>query len=204
MENETNNGSNTTKKVIRQVTLSRLKAGEQPFLAWGYSYLKKMELVEDPENPGEYIEEEVQIKIPIKSVGVSEVSDRIARKAPTPPTYKDYVKMGTEEAKALGLTHPKICIFENYSDPEYKEALRKHGQRTVYAAVLAGLAMDIEDADGRLVVEANGHNKPTKIVDEDRAIEILKEQGISNAQFDQLYEDIQHLTQREVARVDRE
>lgn len=193
---------------IKQITISQLKAGEQPFLAWGYSYLKIMQLVETNERDenGEpvMVPEEVQAKVPIKSVGVSEVADRIARKAPVPPTTKDYVKMGTDEAKALGLTQPKIAIIENFSDPTYKEELRKHTQRMVYSAVLAGLAMNILDSDGTLVVKANGHNKPTEIIDEDKAIDILKSQGISNAQFDQLYEDIQSLTRRETERVDRE
>jgi hypothetical protein len=195
--------TNGNKPKVRQVAITRLKAGEQPFLAWGYSYLKGTEIVEDPDKPGKFIAEEVEFVVPIKSVGVSEVTDRIARKAPVAPMIRDRITPGSEDGKALGLTHPKMVDRENFTDETYKEELRKHQQRTVYAAVLAGLAMDVFDGDN-LVVQANGHNQPTKILNEDRAIEILKEQGISNAQFDQLYADIQQLTTKERERVDQE
>jgi hypothetical protein len=173
-------------------------------LAWGYSYVKTTQTVEDPANPGEFIEEEVELKIPIKSVGVAEVTDRIARRTPVPPTSKRYIKPGDEEYKLLGLKTPKIVEEENYADPDFKEEIRKHTQRTVYASILAGLAMDIVDENEALVLKCNGHNKATDIIDEDKAIAILKSQGLSNAQFDQLYEDIQHLTTKEKERVDLE
>jgi hypothetical protein len=64
--------------------------------------------------------------------------------------------------------------------------------------------MDIVDENEALVLKCNGHNKATDIIDEDKAIAILKSQGLSNAQFDQLYEDIQHLTTKEKERVDLE
>ena len=83
--------TNGNKPKVRQVAITRLKAGEQPFLAWGYSYLKGTQLVEDESKPGNYIAEEVEFKVPIKSVGVSEVTDRIARKAPVPPVIRDRI-----------------------------------------------------------------------------------------------------------------
>ena len=196
MENE--------KKKIKQITIGKLKAGEQPFLAWGYSYLKTTQVVEDPEHPGELTQEEVELKIPIKSVGVAEVTDRIARRAPVPPTSKRYIRPGDEDYKALGLKQPTIIVEENYADPDFKEQMRIHTQRTVYSSILAGLAMDIVESDDTVVLRCNGHNKPTEIINEDRAIAILKEQGISNAQFDKLYEDIQSLTMKEKERVDLE
>ena len=192
------------KKPIRQIAIAKLKAGEQPFLAWGYSYLKGTVLVDDPDNPEQKMAEEVRFVVPIKSVGVSEVTDRIARRAPVAPVIRERITPGSEDGKALGLTHPKMVDRENFADETFKEQLRKHNQRTVYAAVLAGLAMDIVDENDQPVVKANGHNKPTDIIDEDKAIEILKSQGISNAQFDQLYEDIQDLTRKERERVDQE
>lgn len=192
------------KKPVRQIVIARLKAGEQPFLAWGYSKVKGTQLVEDPNNPGEMVEEEVELKIPIKSVGVSEVADRMLRHAPVPPVVQKLVKKNSPEAKELGLTHDKFVDHENTTDPAYKEAVKNYNQRLVYMAVLAGLSLDIEDGDGNKVVESVAANRATKINDEDKAIAILKEQGISNAQFDQIYEDIQNLTRKEKERVDQE
>jgi len=193
------------KPKIRRQVLERLRAGEQPFLAWGYSLLKKKEAsIVD----GEIVEEEVELAIPIKSVGMAEAMDMIARKAPVPPTKDEYIRAGSPEAKALGLPHGKIIRVEDRTDPEYKEQVIQHARWSLYHSILNGLAMDIEDvdADGRPVpvVKANDNKSATQILDQDKAITILKSQGVSNEQFEQLYSDIQALTMREKETIDRE
>ena len=191
------------KKIVRQVVISALRSGEQPFLAWGYSYLKGMQLVPSEDDPEKMVEEEIEYKVPIKSVGVAEFTDRLSKKTPTPPTSKRFVKKGSDEGRALNLTHDQIVIEENFADPAYKEQLKAHAQRSVYGQCLAGLAVDVYDGE-RQVIKSNGHNKPTDIIDEEAAINVLKGQGLSNEQFDNLYQDIKDLTSRERERVDQE
>jgi len=195
---------NGNKPKLRQIVISKLRAGEQPFLAWGYSLLKVTQLVQDPADPENFIPEEVEVKVPIKSIGVAEVTERISRKAPIPPIRKEYIRPGSEDAKALGLNSPRLVEVENFADPDYKEKLRNYNQESIYKMILAGLAMDIETADGVTVVQSNDIRSATTVIDEDKAVMVLKGQGLSNEHFDQLYSDIKALTSKEKARVDQE
>jgi hypothetical protein len=194
------------KKPVRRQILDSLRAGEQPFLAWGYSLLKKKESTMS--ETGDIVDEEIELAIPIKSVGMAETMDRIARKAPVPPVKREYIKMGSDEAKALGLSHGKIIDIEDRTDPAYKEQLLEHGRWALYHTILNGLAMNIYDVDADQkdvpVVLANDKKSATQVLDENKAIAILKSQGVSNEQFEQLYSDIQALTMREKETIDRE
>jgi len=198
--------SDKATKVVRRQVIERLRAGEQPFLAWGYSLLKRKEAFTEAD--GSIIEEEFELAVPIKSIGVAETMERIARKAPTPPITKQYIKVDSDEGRGLGLKIPRIVEVENLTDPAYKEQMQAHGRWAMYNMILTGLAMDVEDKDpdGKpvLVVKSNDNRSATQILDEDKAIAILKSQGLSNEQFEQLYEDIKALTSREKERVDRE
>jgi hypothetical protein len=199
------NGSEGSRKVRRQV-IERLRAGEQPFLAWGYSLLKRKEA--HTESDGTIVEEEFELAVPIKSIGVAETMERIARKAPVPPITKQFIKVDSDEGRALGLKIPRIVEVENTADASYKEQLLAHGRWAMYNMILTGLAMDVEDLDENrnpvLVVKSNDNRSATQILNEDKAITILKAQGLSNEQFEQLYEDIKSLTSREKERIDQE
>lgn len=189
----TEDGNENSTNVVKEITLGKLRAGEQPFSAWGYSILRV--------SRGEEI---VNIKVPIKSIGVSEVSDRISRKSPVPPITKRYLQPTSEEGKSLGLKAPRVIEVENYADATYKEQLTEHNRMSAYRLVLAGLALDIEDTDGTKVVESISTTHSTRVIDEDKAIEILKSQGISAEHFSQLYDDIKALTEKEKERIDLE
>ena len=185
--------------------LGKMRSGEQPFLAWGYSCLKVTRNSMDTEN--NIVEEEIELRVPIKSIGLAEVMESINKKTPQAPTRKQSIRADSDEGRALGLKANKIVEVEDQTDPAYKELLTSYRQNAMYKMILAGLAMDIVEMNGAdefVVVKSNGQTAASQILDEDKAITILKQQGISNEHAEQLYADVKALTAKEQARVDQE
>lgn len=181
------------KKEIRIETLTRLKGGETPFLAWGYSDLKV-----------QLGEETVIKRVPIKSTGLAEIMEQMAADAPVPPVKKMLIKPDSPEGREARLTHATMMQVFDSTDKEYIERNRKHNVKTTFRIILNGLNMDIDSEDGAVLVKSNGIGRATEVVDEDAAITVLKSQGFSTNHFDKLYTDITNLTQMEKETVDLE
>lgn len=196
----------TNEKKVRVEVLGRIRSGQQPFLAWGYSCLKVTRDTLDGSN--NIVPEEVELRVPIKSIGLAEVMESINRKTPQAPTTRRSIRADSDEGKALGLKANKIVETEDFTDPGYKELMADYRIRSMYRMILSGLATDIVEVldDGRevVVVESNGQQAASKVIDEEKAITILKQQGISNEHAEQLYSDVKALTTKEQARIDQE
>jgi hypothetical protein len=177
----------------RIIPLQKLRAGETPFTAWHYSALRV--------NRGG---EEIIYKIPIKSIGVIDILEKLARKAPTPPRKIIPVRANSPEGKMLGLKMDRMVESIDEVDEAYREASQQFEINSTYSLVLHGLAMDIEDANGKKIVEANDQNSATKVSDEDAAIQILKGSGFAFEHIQKLAADIRNLTKQEEVRIDLE
>jgi len=171
--------------------VEKLVAGEQAFVAWGWSDLKVTQ------------DGVVKYKrVRIKSIGLAEMMERFSRQGPVPPRRTTLVKRDSAEGRSAGLTHDKLMIEEDFTDAKFKEDQRAFNMRVMYLIVLGGLAVDICDRNGNLVVKSNATRSATEIIDEDAAILALKDQEFSNDHIERLYADIRALTSSEQKRVD--
>ena len=189
---ETANTANGKKEVKVEI-LTRLKGGETPFLAWGYSDLKVQRG-----------DETVIKRLPIKSTGLAEIMEQMAADAPVPPVKKMLVKPDSPEGREARLTHATLMQVFDTTDKDYIERNRQHNVKTTFRIILNGLGTDIEAPDGSLLVKSNEPGQKSEVVDEDNAIKALKEQGFSTHHFDKMYSDITNLTNMEKDTVDLE
>ena len=72
-------------------TITELIEGDNVFESHGYAEVK----VTRKGKPQ-------KIKLPIKSHGVSEFQEKLAAKAPQPPTTFETIRKGSEEGKSMG------------------------------------------------------------------------------------------------------
>lgn len=187
------NGLETPNREPSVVSLAKLKAGQTPFSSWSCSTLRVV-------RAGEVI----HYQIPIKSIGIIDIIEQLARKAPTPPRKMQGVKASSPEGKALGLKFDRVVEVEDYMDDHYRETNRQFEINSTYTLVLHGLAMDIVDENDRAIVTANDEHSATEVHDEAAAIQILKSSGLTHDHVQQLARDIRGLTLREEEKIDQE
>jgi hypothetical protein len=179
---------------VEVMVLNSLKAGESPFTAWSKSRLAVS-------RGGK----KIILEVPIKSIGMADVMERIAANAPVPPRQVKVVKKNSPEGRAAGYQHDTMSYVEDNMDPEYQKQLREYEMRSTYSLVLHGLAMDIFDSDGTTaLVKANDLHTATQVINEEKAILVLKQSGLTGEHLRKLADDVRQLTQMEEARIDRE
>jgi len=122
------------------------------------------------------------LEIPIKSSGISELIDSFQRLAPSPPAKSELVKPGSEIAKELGITTKQWVKVPDYSDSHYLKEKEEHNSNLGMAVALHGIAVALEDENGK------------EIKEEKEKIKLLKEMGLSGEQFSKIVEDITALT----------
>lgn len=176
-----------------EITLNSLRAGEQPFSAWSYANLKVVRAGKQK-----------TIKVPIKSIGIIDIIERLARSAPTPPRKTTVLRKDSPEGRSLGLKHDRMVEIEDQLDEKYRKENRDFEINSAYKIVLHGLAMDILSDAGVHVVRANDEHSATEVLDETMAIDILKKSGLTHDHIQQLAKDIKNLTYQEEARIDQE
>lgn len=165
----------TTPEIKR---LSCLVAGEKIFESSGISTVKTTK---------EGLE--VLLEIPIKSTGVSEFMSELSGKAPQPPVKKILIKKGSPEAKELGLSHDKFVQIFDSTDEEYVNRLEIHNQDFTWRVAIFAMNLKWMKADGSEAATF-----------EDKK-QILKDNGITWSQINQIFSDVSDLTR---LREDRE
>jgi hypothetical protein len=175
------------------ITLDRIRAGEQPFASWGYSDLKVVKHGV-----------EKTLRIPIKSIGMAELMEKIARKAPNPPRRLETVSKDSPHGQALGLKRDRVIEIEDHADQTYQERMRDYELKSTYSVVLHGLAINVETDEGAVLVKANDEHSRTEVKDEDAAILVLKNSGLTDTHLFKLAEDVRAMSRREKEITDRE
>lgn len=122
------------------------------------------------------------LELPIKSTGVSDLIDTFSQNAPGPPGINLVVEPNSEIGRELGLTRRRIVKVPDLTDPKYLRDKEEHDRNMGISVLIQGLEIDIKDAEGNVVT------------DPDKAIVILKKQGMSSDQFMQIIDDITSLT----------
>jgi len=152
--------------------LTSLKEGSEIFQSHGYSYVK---ITRDGKSKA--------LKVPIKSSGVTELIEEWKKNEPKPPISDVLIQKDSEIGKQMKLTDKKWVRMPNLADPAYMEALDKYQANLGIAIVLKGLALQMNDKDGK------------EVTDPDRKIAILRGMGLSGPQFTQIVEDIRAMTE---------
>lgn len=160
---------------MEAIRISKFKKGSRVFLSTGIS---KVKVTQDGQV--------VMYEIPIQSTGISELVDSFTDNAPKPPLVNhkaDPADPDDQIAKDMGFTKKQWVKIPNLGDPDYLKAVDEHNQDMGMAILLRGLAIDVEDEEGKAIEDA------------DEKLEVLKEMGMSGDQFGQVISDIQDLTQ---------
>jgi hypothetical protein len=152
--------------------ISELIEGQNLFESSGFSLIKitkngKEELIE----------------LPIKSTGVAEYQEKLRGNAPKPPVRKELIKKNSKEGKELGLSNNRMMQVFDTTDEAYINALEKHEQNFIWQVIIFALDIIWKKKDGSIV----------NTFDEKRAI--LKSTGITSAHSEQIFKDVQGLTQ---------
>lgn len=174
--------SEATKKAEDAQVLTSLEGFT--FTSWGYCDLKITR--------GGITQ---KIRVPIKSIGISDVTEALEQNAPTPPSSFDLFKKDTPEARGIngGRHDVKIQVI-NEADQHYLALRRKHEREVGQLFVMYGLALDVKDENGEVVIQGSNINIPTVITDRDKAIKALKRLGLSQTHYTELMTAIRNLT----------
>ncbi len=124
-----------------------------------------------------------QLRLPIKSTGVADFQEHLTAKAPRPPVRREFYKKGSPEALALGINHAVSVVEFDNTDEAYVDALEKHGQMVTWQVAVFAIDMPFERPDGT----------PAGSVEE--KVEILKSSGMTAHHIQQVFDDVQALTQ---------
>jgi hypothetical protein len=130
--------------------------------------------------------------------------DQIARKAPKPPKRLETVNKDSAAGRALGLKHDRVSEFEDYTNDDYKKRIEDYDQRSMYRMILGALAIPILDGHGTMLVKPNDEFSATEVLDEDAAIQILRDCGLTNTHFQELSKAVGRMSKVDEDLTDRE
>jgi hypothetical protein len=157
---------------IETIEVSTLTEGDDTFLSYGYSNVKVTK-------SGKVI----NVKLKIKSSGVTELIEEFKKKEPKPPTEEVRVMKDSDLGKQLKLTENRPVRMPNLADPKYVEALNEYESNLGIAILQKGLDVTMYSKEGK------------EITDSDKKIAILKSMGMSGPQFTQVIQDIRNMTE---------
>ena len=158
------------KVAVMEVT--ELVEGSDLFLSHGFSNVKVTK--------GEKV---TNVKLPIKSSGVTELIEEFKEREPTPPSEEVMVKKDSDLGRQLKVTENRPVRMANLNDPKYVKAYNKYESELGIAILQKGLDVVIKDKEGK------------EITDNTKKIAILKGMGMSGPQFTQVVQDIRIMTE---------
>jgi len=151
--------------------LTKFIVGETSFLSRGLSTLKISTA-----------EEVNYIDLPIKSIGVVELQEELAKTSPTPPSKLTTIKKGSEEAKQLGLSEETTMRIFDTTDEDYLKEIDEYRRDFMWQIAIFALDMEFVDNEG------------TVITDFKKKKAALINANITEHHLDQIFEDVKRLT----------
>ena len=148
--------------------------------------------------------QETYLRIKIKSLGISEIIEEMAANAPVPPAVMKTHKRDSEVARRLGFRHDTIVWERNEADPTFQKAQRDHEMKVSNMILLKGLAYDLKDEAGHVVLKGKDIHIPTEVIDAEAALRALKRLGFSSDHFTTIVNNINRLTKTQEERDDLE
>jgi hypothetical protein len=155
------------------------------FCSWGYSSELKI-------TRGDEVK---KVKFKIKSIGMADVIAQYQENAPRAPSIVKGYKKGTPEAQALGSKYDVIVREIDESDPNYLRLREKADTEAGQMMVLNGLALDLKDLNGNVVVRGADVRVANEIINREEGLKALYRLGMSASHFTTLVRDIRNLTE---------
>lgn len=155
-----------------EMKVTKLKEGEAIFESNGIS---KVKVTRDGKVK--------TLAFPIRSTGVAELIDKFTERAPRPPIKNELVQADSWMGRQMKLGKKQWVKVMDATDPDYVAAKEKHDQDLGMAIMLQGLDVELTDKDDKLVTDSG------------QQVKILKNLGMTTAQFMQIVRDIQDLTE---------
>jgi hypothetical protein len=121
--------------------------------------------------------------MPIKSTGVHEFQQELSNKAPRPPVTRELIKKNSAVGRAAGLPHDQMLQVFDTTDEKYVDALEAHTQNVTWQVTVFALDIEFKKSSG----------EPAETFEEKKAV--LQSNGITWNHVNQIYEDVQALTQ---------
>jgi len=157
---------------VETIEISELREGEDTFISHGFSNVKVTQKGKVK-----------NLKLKIKSSGITELISDFKSKEPKPPVMDVLVQPNSEMGKEMKLSEKKWVKMPNLTDEKYMEAFSKYESELGIAILQKGLDITLLDRVGKEVTNA------------DRKLEVLKSMGMSAPQFSQAVQDIRNLTE---------
>ena len=134
------------------------------------------------------------IRLPIKSLGLSDVMEAVEIDRPMPPSFRKNYAKNTDVARSFTNGKHDVIVHEvDEGDPTYIVQMRHYNTRVAQMWVVYGLAADLYLAE-ELVLKGADTTKPNEVVDMDKAMKAIRRLGISQAHYGDIMEDIRLLT----------
>lgn len=124
-----------------------------------------------------------ELRLPIKSTGLTEYQETLTARAPRPPTKKELIKKGSDDGKALGLPHDQMVIMFDLTDEGYIDRQQKHIEDFNWRVAVFALDVTWTKKDGSIAESY-----------EDKKL-ILQSNRITGHQINKIFSDVQALTQ---------
>ena len=157
---------------IETIEVTELQEGNDIFLSHGYSNVKVTK-------NGKV----TNVKLPIKSSGVTELIEEFKAREPKPPVEDVLVKKDSDQGKQMKLTENRWVKMPNLGDEKYVKELDKYESDLGVAILQKGLNVKLKNKAGEEIT-----NPSEKIM-------MLKNMGFSGPQFSQVVTDIRNMTE---------
>lgn len=134
------------------------------------------------------------IRLPIKSLGLSDVMEAVELDRPMPPSMRKTYSKNTDTARTFTNGKHDVIVYEvDEGDPTYIAQIRRYNTRVAQMWVVYGLAADLE-YEGEVVLKGKDTTRPNEVVDMDKAMKAIRRLGISQSHYSDIMEDIRLLT----------
>lgn len=130
------------------------------------------------------------VKLPIKTTGIAEYQETLRGKAPRPPQTFKLVKKDSREGRVMGLAHDQMMIVFDTTDEKFVDAMEAHNQDFSWRICVFALDMVFKDLQGNPVESYEDKKR------------ILQNNGITDHQSMQIFNDVQALTQMDEVNAD--
>ncbi len=127
----------------------------------------------------------VVLEVPIRSTGVWELMESLARQAPRPPVKAEWAAADSPLGRRLGLDRDRAVLLFDVTDPDYLARLADHHQEVLWQVLLAAIDAPFLDETGGPVEDYAARRR------------MLVGAGLTEQQAGKIFRDVQSLSRLE-------
>lgn len=174
--------------------LTEFVAGKTSFLSRGVSILRVTTREDTKDDEGNLVlgtPEPVFISVPIKSVGLVEYQQELAKQTPVAPSKRVKVGSGDKDLIDMGLEVGSFARVHDVTDEKFLEKFSEFRNNFVWRIVIFALDLEFKDSEsGKVITDFDGKKKA------------LIDSGFTGLHLDQLFIDINALVNERESRAD--